>query len=79
LPDTELTEAARVAKRIRDAVDEQGKLDPDSAITVSLGVAGWRAGRDAKAVLEAADSALYTAKGAGRDRIAVEPDPVLTD
>ncbi|HYY54962.1 MAG TPA: diguanylate cyclase [Candidatus Dormibacteraeota bacterium] len=79
LPDTELAEAARVAKRIRDAVDEQGKLDPDSAITVSLGVAGWRAGRDAKAVLEAADSALYTAKGAGRDRIAVEPDPVLAD
>src|SRR5919204_2312473 len=79
LPDTELVEAARVAKRIRDAVDEQGKLDPDSAITVSLGVAGWRAGRDAKAVLEAADSALYTAKGAGRDRIAVEPDPVLAD
>jgi diguanylate cyclase (GGDEF)-like protein len=79
LPDTELIEAARVAKRIRDAIDEQGKADPDSAITVSLGVAGWRAGRDAKAVLEAADSALYTAKGAGRDRIAVESDPVLAE
>ena len=79
LPDTELAEAVRVAKRIRDTVDEQGRADPDSAVTVSLGVAGWRSGRDAKAVLEAADLALYTAKGAGRDRIAVEPEPVLTD
>ena len=32
-----------------------------------------------KAVLEAADSALYTAKGAGRDRIAVEPESILAD
>ena len=79
LPDTGVTEAARVAKRIRDAIDEQGKADPDSAVTVSLGVAGWYPGRDAKAVLEAADSALYTAKGAGRDRISIEAEPVLTD
>lgn len=75
LPDTDLHEAAIVAQRIHHAVDEQGKLEPSSAITVSLGVASWRAGRDANAVLEAADAALYVAKGMGRDRISVEAEP----
>lgn len=78
LPDTELLEAARVAERIRVAIEEQGKLEPSSAITVSLGVATWRQGRNAKDVLEAADAALYQAKHAGRDRVSVEKESAAT-
>ena len=74
LPDTGLAESARVAGRLRAAVEEQGKMEPESAITVSLGVAAWRAGRDTRDVLEAADAALYEAKRAGRDRLAVESE-----
>ena len=74
LPDTNLAEAGRVAQRVKAAVDEQGRIEPDAAITISLGVASWRAGRDAKDVLEAADAALYEAKRAGRDRVSVESE-----
>jgi PleD family two-component response regulator len=45
-------------------------------ITVSVGVALAR-GRGMDAVLEAADAALYAAKGRGRDRVVLEDE--LTD
>jgi diguanylate cyclase (GGDEF)-like protein len=78
LPDTNLIDAARVAERIRFAIEEQGKHEPASAITVSLGVATWRSARDAQDVIEAADTALYQAKRAGRDRISVEKHTTRT-
>jgi len=67
-----LDEARIAAERLREAIDAQGQSDPRIAITVSAGVAGWRPGRSADQVLEAADLMLYAAKRAGKDRVMAE-------
>jgi diguanylate cyclase (GGDEF)-like protein len=41
--------------------------------TCSAGVAAWRPGETADALLARADAGLYAAKAAGRDRVAVQP------
>ena len=61
-------EAARaIAERLREAVTA------GTAATVSIGVAIRRAGDTPEAVRERADTALYAAKAAGRDRVHVAP------
>src|SRR5207302_785213 len=72
MPQSTLEEARIAAERVREAVDAQGRADPRIAITVSAGVASWRAGRSAEQVLEAADLMLYAAKRAGKDRVMAE-------
>jgi diguanylate cyclase (GGDEF)-like protein len=49
----------------------------DLSITVSVGVSLWSEGETEDQLLEAADAALYRAKGAGRNRVCLagEPDP----
>jgi len=75
LPGTDGEEAQQVAERLRAAVgttsiagDGGGQLSP---LTISLGVAELQAGQSAHALVGAADSALYRAKRAGRNRVAV--------
>jgi diguanylate cyclase (GGDEF)-like protein len=72
LPRGGLDDARVLADRLRDAVAAQGRSEPHTAITVSLGVAAWRPGRTVEQVLEAADAMLYAAKRAGKDRIMSE-------
>ncbi len=72
VPHGGLDEARVLAERVREAVELQGRAEPQTAITVSAGVAAWRAGRSADQVLEAADAMLYAAKRAGKDRVMVE-------
>jgi diguanylate cyclase (GGDEF)-like protein len=72
LPRGSLRDASVLADRIRDAVAAQGRTEPHTAITVSLGAAAWRPGRSAEQVLEWADAMLYAAKRAGKDRLMVE-------
>ena len=72
LPLGGLEDARVLAGRVRDALAAQSRAEPNIAITVSAGVSAWRAGRTAEQVLEAADSMLYAAKRAGKDRIATE-------
>jgi diguanylate cyclase (GGDEF)-like protein len=67
-----LEDAKTLAERIRQAVHQQGRTEPHTAITVSAGVAAWRSGRTAEQVLEAADNMLYAAKRAGKDRVRTE-------
>jgi diguanylate cyclase (GGDEF)-like protein len=76
LPSTDTLEAYAVAERIRVAIRED--FDEYAVpVTVSCGVATRRKGGfDRKALLRAADDALYRAKGAGRDRT-VTYDPEL--
>jgi diguanylate cyclase (GGDEF)-like protein len=75
LPDTQVQDAERVAEKLRHCV-ETLKLQRDgrplAKITVSIGVAmlGMQ-GDTATAWLRRADRALYRAKEAGRNRVAV--------
>lgn len=71
LPDTSQLEALEVAQRIRSQLARVviPALGPDRHITVSIGVADNTQGLHWKAVLEAADQALYRAKQEGRNRV----------
>jgi diguanylate cyclase (GGDEF) domain len=80
LPETELGTAVTVAERLRQAVEEavMEGADISFGITASIGVAAWDdddSGIDQ--ALNRADQALYQAKKAGRNRVAVA-EPSLT-
>jgi len=74
LPGTDAAEAARVAERLRRAVAASpvviGDLTVDLSISVGVAVLGEH-GQDLTDLLTAADHALYRAKHAGRNQVAV--------
>lgn len=73
LPNTELAVAAGIAERLRLAVAQtevrlaDGRQLPP--VTVSMGLAEYRADDDLAALIGAADAALYRAKQQGRNRV----------
>lgn len=75
LPQTPLRAAADVAEKLRAEVARlavKGAADqPLGRFSVSVGVAARRAGEARAELLARADAALYEAKRAGRDRVAV--------
>jgi len=72
LPDTGLAHAKNVAERVRAAVETS------STVTISLGVAVYDPGmKTPEEVIKAADTALYTAKETGRNRVVVFTRPHL--
>lgn len=74
LPHTKARDAAVVAERIRTTVYETGAVFDERLIdlTLSLGVAEAGAGADNfDNLLNAADAALYAAKRAGRNQVAI--------
>jgi two-component system, cell cycle response regulator len=75
LPETTPDAAAAVGESLRAAVGDTPMATqggPLLNVTVSIGVAGWL-GEALDDLLDRADQALYAAKAAGRDRVAVEP------
>ena len=77
LPSSSRRRAVRVAEWVRSRVGRIGLRSKQTQevrlnITVSAGVAAWKPGQEAQSLLVAADSALYQAKAAGRDRVVVE-------
>jgi diguanylate cyclase (GGDEF)-like protein len=75
LPETTPEAAAAVAESLRVAVRDTPMSSQDGPLlhaTVSIGVAGWL-GEELDELVDRADQALYAAKAAGRDRIAVTP------
>lgn len=76
LPDTDLPGAAVVAERLRAAVAALHVPAAGGPATASAGVAGLtRSDHTPGDLLRRADHALYQAKAAGRDRVAVAAEP----
>ncbi|MEJ5252152.1 MAG: GGDEF domain-containing protein [Chthonomonadetes bacterium] len=69
LPDTDIETAMVVAERVRQIVEQHPF--PKGRVTVSVGVAQWRAGVDPGKLIQEADDALYRAKRAGRNRVCI--------
>ncbi len=68
LPETAPENAIHLAERLRIKV-ESNRAVHGLQVTVSLGVAGLRAGESAEAFIDRADKALYAAKENGRNRV----------
>jgi diguanylate cyclase (GGDEF)-like protein len=66
-----LEEAVLAAERVREAFENSGIVVEEGPVdtTVSIGVAGGPAGTELEVLLAAADTALYQAKRAGRNRV----------
>lgn len=79
LPETTLDGAISVAETIRRSVQAKELLKRSTneklgRITLSVGVAQWRAGDTVASLIDRADKCLYAAKGAGRNRVISERD-----
>ncbi|WP_038948668.1 MULTISPECIES: GGDEF domain-containing protein [Bradyrhizobium] len=79
LPDADLATCAEIADRIRHALAEctitrrsTGEVLP--SISVSIGVAQYRAGEAITDLVERCDRALYLAKSSGRNRVVTETE-----
>lgn len=71
LPETELPGAQALADRLRQAL-AAADFGQVGQVTISMGLTMIKAGDDADALLRRADTALYRAKAAGRNRVEVE-------
>ena len=79
LPQTNLSEAAMIAERIRRRVERtrfsHGKSQPGGALTVSIGVSTFTPEHEtAEEIIRAADRALYLAKGLGKNCVQPKED-----
>jgi len=74
LPDTGAWEGHAVAERVRETLAARA-FTGSVRITISLGVAGLAKDMDADRLLKAADTAVYRAKRAGRNRSEVSIAP----
>lgn len=76
LPNTPLPQALQLAERVRAAIVREPRLrieGQDVEVTASLGAVGLAPGQTLSLdeLIRRADSALYQAKSAGRDRVAM--------
>lgn len=75
LPETEGTEAQRVADRIRLEIAGAAFFktpENQTPVTVSIGVAQWQADESTASFIKRADAALYQAKASGRNSVCVQ-------
>jgi diguanylate cyclase len=79
LPETDLAGGAAVANNVRKALAAQQLVNKRSnaklgRVTLSAGVARLKDGESPAEAVRRADRALYAAKNAGRNRVAVETE-----
>ncbi len=82
LPDTPLKGAQSVAEGLREKIaasriQRLSTETPIGSITISAGVASYRADEAITSFIERADAALYTSKAAGRNRVTVSAERTL--
>ena len=81
LPGTDADGGARLAERARVAIEERRVKMPNGdlcAVTASFGVASFPECHELGEILAAADSALYAAKGQGKNRVVVSAESIAT-
>jgi diguanylate cyclase (GGDEF)-like protein len=80
MPQTRKAESVRIADRLRERVARERfiKVDPDRAVTISVGVSEYPTDAiDAPHLVEKADRALYRSKEAGRNRVTAVGDVLV--
>lgn len=75
LPGTDLAQALDAAERLRAHVSAASPAALAKPITISIGVARAGPDDDLDALVHRADSAMYLAKAAGRDRVHAAAEP----
>ena len=71
LPDLKINQARQTAERIRQQIAALSPASLSTAITVSIGIASKTDADDVATLVQRADTAMYDAKAAGRNRVAV--------
>ena len=74
LPDLALNQARQTAERIRQQIAGLSPSSLANAVTVSIGLADRTPNDDVATLVQRADAAMYDAKEAGRNRVAVATD-----
>jgi diguanylate cyclase (GGDEF)-like protein len=81
LPGTDAAGGARLAERARAAIEARHVKMPNGdlcSVTASFGVAAYPESRELGEILAAADSALYAAKGEGKNRVVIATESITT-
>jgi diguanylate cyclase (GGDEF)-like protein len=81
LPGTDAVGGARLAERARAAIEACPVRMPNGdecSVTASFGVASFPESHELGEILAAADSALYAAKGEGKNRVVVSAESITT-
>jgi diguanylate cyclase (GGDEF)-like protein len=75
-----MTEAERIREAIAAAEVDHAAAQPLGCLSVSIGVAAFPThGRTGRALIEAADAALYRSKQTGRNRVTAASDGFLSE
>ena len=74
LPDLHIKQARQTAERIRQQIAGMSPPSLATAVTVSIGLAQRTPNDDVATLVQRADAAMYDAKEAGRNRVAVAGD-----
>jgi diguanylate cyclase (GGDEF)-like protein len=77
-PETDLTEMARLAEKIRQSISGY-VFEKKLKVTASFGVSEYNLGESIEATVHRADTALYKAKNNGRNRVEVTREDLQAD